>query len=148
MTRKRVYRRRGVVKQKKLPGGNYLRIVLLSLVIVAFSSCYIYLRVWVRDLDDEIKVLRDKNEHAERYLASLKTEWATASSLTGLEQSLDEFKITMRPTVPTQNLVIRPELREDDSRYAGLFKALDKLTGNIPVVSSSEVEANQLFEGK
>ncbi|MEZ5360273.1 MAG: hypothetical protein R3F48_15765 [Candidatus Zixiibacteriota bacterium] len=147
MARRRVYKKRGMnLRKRLLPESNYLRIVMLSLVIVALSSSYIYLRVWVRALDDEIKVLKEDNERIDKYLSSLKTDWVAASSLTGVEQSLEHFKLALQPTLPTQNFVIRPEMIQDDNRYAGLLKALEKIKGNIPVITSSEAEANQLFE--
>lgn len=149
MARRRVYKKRRVKSGKRfLPESNYLRIVLISLVIVALSSSYIYLRVWVRDLDDEISELKADNERVDKYLASLKTEWAAASSLSGIENSLVRFDLALKPTLPTQNLVIRPELIEDEGRYAGLIKALEKIKGNIPVLTSSEAEANPLFEDR
>ena len=136
------------MRQKNLPGKNYLRIVGLSLIVVCLSSCYIYLRVWFRDLDGEISTLRERNENAERYLATLKTDWISASSIANMEQSISDMKLGLAPTIPAQNLVIKPDIRLDDSRYTGLFKALDKITDHLPIVSSSEAEAKQLFEDK
>ncbi|MCK5125779.1 MAG: hypothetical protein KAR42_05950 [candidate division Zixibacteria bacterium] len=148
MARRTVYRKRSKKKQFKLPSGKYLRIVLFSLIIVGFSSCYIYLRVWVRALDDEIDLLRDRNEIAERYVSSLKNKWALASSIGAVDVSVIDMKLGLRPTVPTQNLVLRPELNLDENRYTGLLEAFGKIKGNIPIISANEAEANQLFEGQ
>lgn len=128
--------------------NRYVRLVGLLAIIITLSSFYIYQRVWVRNLVAEVEQLKQRNLEARHSLASLKTEWGKASSLGSLEQAIATFKLDLRPTDPTQNLALRQPFERGAGRYAGLLNALEKLTRHIPLVTSSEADASQLFEDK
>jgi hypothetical protein len=135
-------------RKNNLPVNRFVRIILFTLTIVSLSSVYIYQRVWVRELDDEIKELQKKNELAEEFLSELKIDWIEASTMINVEKAITEYKLGLQPTMPHQNLVVNPSLNEDQGRFAGFFKAFDKLKDGIPLIGPSEAEANQIFEVK
>lgn len=128
--------------------NRYLRIVGLIMVITLIASFYIYQRVWVRRLVAEVEDIRDRTEEARLHLTTLKAEWVSASSIAGIEAAVDSLRLGLRPTIPAQNYVIRPQSDWEKGRYAGLIRALEKLRGNIPLVAPSEAEANQLFDNE
>ncbi len=148
MTRSRSYRRRQPIKALRFTGNKYVRIVGIILVIVTIASFYIYQRVWVRNLVCEISQVEDKNEKAGMYLAAVKSEWMAASSMANIEVRIDDLKLDLKPTKPSQNYTLCPKTDRDRSRYAGLVKAFESLKGKIPLVSSNEADARELFDEK
>lgn len=139
------HRNRRRTSSPGLPGNALARIIISALILISLASFYIYQRVWVRRLDSEISLLRDRNERVERRLAELKKELAGATSITGLEKNIAEMKLGLCPSTPAQNIAVRM-MALDSDRYTGLFKALDKLKEGIPLITPNEAEANQLFE--
>lgn len=135
-------------RKNNLPLNRFVRIIIFTLTIVSLASVYIYQRVWVRELDDEIKELQKKNELAEEFLSELKIEWIEASTLVNVENAISEHKLGLQPTMPNQNLVVSPLMNQEQGRFAGFFKAVDKLKDGIPFIAPSEAEANQIFEAK
>ncbi|MEE9442780.1 MAG: hypothetical protein V3V99_08945 [candidate division Zixibacteria bacterium] len=135
-------------RKNNLPVNRFVRLILFTLTVVFLASVYIYQRVWVRELDNEIKKLQKKNELAEEFLSELKIDWIEASTLINVEKAIAVHKLGLQPTMPHQNLIVNPVLYEDRGRYAGFFKAFDKLKEGIPFIAPSEAEANQLFEVK
>ncbi|MFH1698963.1 MAG: hypothetical protein ABIE07_00110 [Candidatus Zixiibacteriota bacterium] len=133
-------------RRNSLPVNRFVRLIFLTLTIVSLASVYIYQRVWVRELDDEIKELQKKNELAEGFLSELKIDWIEASTLINVEKTIAVHKLGLEPTMPHQNLVVNPALNEDRGRFAGFFTAFDKLKEGIPFIAPSDAEANQLFE--
>ena len=147
MTRTRTYRRKRSRKEKLL-GNPYLRLGALTVLVIIISSFYIYQRVWVRSLISEVEDLQAQNESAGLLCSQLESQWMTATSISAIETRIKADKLGLRPTTPTQNLVLEPNAGYDRGRYAGLLNALDKLKSNIPLVTSSEAEAGQLFESE
>lgn len=144
MARNRPYRRRR--KKTELLRNRYLQIAAVFGLVIMISSFYIYQRVWVRNLISEIEDIEKQTETARLASANLKSKWMAASSMTAIEERIEKRKLGLGPTRPTQNLTLRPGEKADQSRYAGLLKALDKLKTNFPLVSSNDAEAGQLFE--
>ena len=133
-----------------MPGSfwrnRYIRITALSLIIVGAASFYVYQRVWVRNLVAEIESLEKQNETAQEHLSTIKSEWVAASSIVQIESSIGSLRLGLQPTKPVQNFTLRPKSDWERSRYAGLVKALDKLQKNIPLVTSNEADAGELFD--
>ena len=69
-----------------------------------------------------------------------------ASSISNVEILVEELRLELEPTRPSQNFTLRPDAGQERSRYAGLVKALEKLKGSIPLVSSNEADASVLFD--
>ena len=132
----------------RIPSGRYLRIISLILIITAVASFYIYQRVWVRGLVEEIDQLRELNKAAEQKTAMLRVEWMAASSIANVEAAATAMNLGLAPTRPSQNLVIQPEVEWEKDRYAGMMKAWEKLRGSIPLVKSNEAQAGQLYQGQ
>jgi hypothetical protein len=147
MARTRKYTRRPK-RSRSLWRNRYLRLVGLLVIIITMSSFYIYQRVWVRNLVAEVDQLKQRNAEARNDLAALKTEWGKASSLGSLEEAIEAFKLDLRPTEPTQNLALRRPSDLGGGRYSGVLNAVKKLVQNIPLVTSSQADAGQLFEDK
>jgi len=135
-------------KRNGFLGNRYLRLVLLMMIIILVASFYVYQRVWVRNLVTEIEELEEQNETAEHHLSNLKVEWAAASSIAGIEESIESMRLGLKPTRPSQNLVVQPPADMGGGRYAGMLKALEKLKGSIPIVAPSEAEAQRLFRAE
>jgi hypothetical protein len=148
MTRYRQYRRRKPKLALRIRQNRYFRIVSIIVIIVAVASFYIYQRVWVRNLVAENKLLEARNGRTLEHLAALKSDWMAASSISNVEILVAELHLQLEPTSPTQNFTLRPDESCRRSRYAGLVKALEKLKGNIPLVSPNEADAGVLFKGK
>jgi hypothetical protein len=128
--------------------NRYIRMVWMILVIVTVASFYIYQRVWVRRLVGEIELLQEENGQARQSLADLKSDWMTASSIANVEAMVGTLNLGLEPTKPLQNYTLRPRPDRWQSRYSGLLKAFEKLKGNIPLVSSNEADARELFDGE
>ena len=148
MIRSRSYKRRRPFRASRFTGGKYVRVVGIILVIVTVASFYIYQRVWVRNLVGEISRLEDHNETAGLYLAAVKSEWMAASSMSNIEIRINDLKLDLIPSIPSQNYTLSPPNDQGRSRYAGLVKAFESLKGNIPLVSSNEADASELFDAK
>lgn len=142
------YMRRPRSKHNGFLANRYLRLVLLMMIVILVASFYVYQRVWVRNLITEIEELEEQNETAGRHLNSLKAEWAAASSIAGIEESIESMQLGLKPTKPSQNLMVQPPADIDGGRYAGMLKALEKLKGSIPIVAPSEAEAQRLFKAE
>jgi cell division protein FtsL len=132
----------------RFPGDRYLQVVTLILIIIAVASFYIYQRVWVRSLVEEIDQLRELNKTTEEKTAILRVEWMAASSIANTESAAEGMNLGLAPTRPSQNFVIQPEVEWEKDRYAGLAKAWEKLRGSIPLVKTNEAQAGQLFQGQ
>lgn len=145
MAGRQKYDCRALARKGRLWENRYVRIIGSLVIIVMVASFYIYQRVWVRNLVSEIQELRDQNELAAQRLAELRTEWTEASSIASLETRIEAMGLGLQPTKPSQNLALSPPSRMS-GRYAGLLTALEKLGSNLPLVTSNEAEADQLFE--
>jgi cell division protein FtsL len=153
-----IYRRRP--QPRRLIRERYLRIFGVIILIIAVSSVYIYQRVWVRNLVVDIGKIEKRNEAAQDHLAKLEAEWLTASSIAKVEEFIEVNQLHLGPTKPAQNLALEaPPLPDtlmvagrnaDQSRFAGLTTAMDKLKSNLPAVEvkPNQLEAGQLFEKK
>jgi cell division protein FtsL len=129
--------------QQQLARSRYIRLLALLAVVIVVCSFYIYQRVWVRDLLDEVKTLEDQNEMLLRETADLESSWARASSLRSIENLIADRQLGLTPAEPSQYLALVP-LQEVPGRFDGFRAALRKLRDNLPIVSSSRAEA---FEG-
>jgi len=137
------------VRPRTVWRNRYLRLVSIILIITAVASFYIYQRVWVRNLVAEIDRMRNRNERAMQQVAALKTDWTTATALSNVELTVQTMGLGLRPTRPSQNFIISTIVKEKDveeGRYAGLVKALGKLKGNFPTVTTNEADAKELFQ--
>lgn len=148
MIRTRNYRKRRSTGPVQYWGNQYIRIVGIILIIVTVASFYIYQRVWVRGLVDDIEQLEQQNDRAKEFLTDIKSDWMAASTITNIETRMGELRLGLKPTKPSQNYTLRPRQDQERSRYAGLMKAFEKLKGNIPLVSSNEADAGELFDGE
>jgi hypothetical protein len=148
MTRSRRHHRPHAIRPSRIGENRYVRIVGVIVVIVVVASFYIYQRVWVRNLVDEIGQLQQRNDQARENLALVRTGWMAASSITNVETLVGEMKLDLKPTRPSQNFTLSPDREQNLNRYTGLVRAFEKLTNNIPLVSSSEADAGELFEDK
>lgn len=124
-------------------------------VIIFVSSFYIYQRVWVRRLISQNDRIQRQTEQARLNLAGLERQWAQASSLTSVEAALEAQDLPLRPTAPSQNLILQPPTGPDSTapaadpgKYAGLVKALDKLKSHLPVVTDNEANAEDTGRDK
>jgi cell division protein FtsL len=126
--------------------GIYLRIALMLMAVIIVASFYVYQRVWVRNLVTEIEELEEQNDKATLRLNRLREKWMAASSITSIEEKIKELGSRLRPTLPDQNLVVRPLEDGHVGRYSGLLKALRKIKTHMPVVGPNEADAEQLFE--
>ncbi len=131
--------------RRQIIRDRYIRIVAVSLVIIAVASFYVYQRVWVRQLVSEIERLEARNAAASRYTATLEAQWKTSSSIGALERRITELNLGLRPTLPDQNFVLTPPQTSED-RFAGFVNALEKLTRHLPVISTNEAGAEELFD--
>ena len=145
---------RGYLRPGKTRGASwwrnrYVRIVTFILVVTGIASLYIYQRVWVRDLVQDIDRLQERNDRTRFHLARLKSEWTLASSISGVEAAIVQMNLALEPTRPYQNLVLTPPPREvSPDKYAVLMKALEKFRGHLPIVKTTEAQAGQLFKAK
>jgi len=146
MTRNRRYKSSRLNRALRIFENRHIRIVGLIVVIATVASFYIYQRVWVRNLVDEVKELQDRNQRTGEYLAGLKSEWVSASSMANIETKIADLRLALVPTRPAQNFSLDPLAGQEPDRYAGLIKAFEKLKGSIPLVSSNEADASELFE--
>lgn len=146
--RRRRYPKRRPMMPKSFWRNRYLRITAVSLIIVGAASFYVYQRVWVRNLVAEIENLEKQNETAKENLSTIKSEWVAASSIAQIESEIGDLRLGLEPTKPVQNFTLRPKSGWEQSRYAGLIRALDKLHKNIPLVTSNEADAGELFDTK
>ena len=146
MSRLRKYRSGRIGRSVRILQNPYIRIVGAIVVVVAVASFYIYQRVWVRNLVEEIDGLQNRNIRIGENLASIKSEWMAASSIANIEARIGEFRLALEPARPSQNFTLRPPAGGESDRYAGLIKAFEKLKGSIPLVSSNEADAGELFE--
>jgi cell division protein FtsL len=144
--RRRRYKQRRPAMQKSFWRNRYIHIAAVSLIIVGVASFYVYQRVWVRNLVAEIENLEKQNEEAKQHLSTIKSEWVAASSIARIESAVGTLRLGLEPTKPVQNFTLRPKSDWEQSRYAGLMKALDKLQKNIPLVTSNEADAGELFD--
>ena len=148
MKSRRTYRRRTSKTPRLLPEKGYVRIIVISLIVVTLASFYIYQRIWVRQLDATNRQLQERNEVARDHLMSLKDAWVSQSTLAAVEESLSRWQLKLRPTLPPQNLTLTPGSSMTTGRYAELVRALEKLKENMPLIGTTEAEANQLFESQ
>jgi cell division protein FtsL len=148
MTRSRRHHHNRSIRPSRIGENRYLRIVGVIVVIVVVASFYIYQRVWVRNLVDEIGQLQQRNDQARENLAMVRSEWMAASSIANVETLVGEMKLGLKPTRPSQNFTLSPDREQNLNRYTGLVRAFEKLTNNIPLVSSNEADAGELFEDK
>lgn len=118
------------------------------MAVVLVCSFYVYQRVWVRNLVSEIETIQKKNLIAGQQLSRLQSQWAAASSIIEIEARIDNLKLKLRPTRPSQNLVLRPDGDRSDSRFAGLNNAWNKVKRHLPLVAPSEAGAEELFDTK
>ena len=116
------------------------------MAIVLICSFYVYQRVWVRNLVSEIESLQKNNLTAGQHLSRLQSQWAAASSIVEVEARIDNLKLRLRPTRPSQNLVLRPAGTGGDSRFTGLQNAWNKVKRHLPLVTPSEAGAEELFD--
>jgi len=148
MSRIRHYRPGRIRRSARIFQNRYVRILGLIVIVVTVASFYIYQRVWVRNLVEEVEKLQDRNQRAGDYLATVESDWMAASSIANIETKIGELRLAMEPTRPSQNFTLRPLAEQEYDRYAGLIKAFEKLKGNIPLVSSNEADASELFDEK
>jgi len=146
MALRKQHTRRRHLTLKRFLKDRYLSILGVIILVTAISSFYIYQRIWARNLMTEIDTLQSQTDLAREHLSGLESRWMAASSIAGIEERLEDRKLSLRPTQPAQHLALYPERLLDHSRYAGLLQALDKLKSNMPLLSPNEAEAQQLFE--
>jgi hypothetical protein len=146
MARTRRYKRRRVTASAGFWNNQYARIIGVILVIVAAASFYIYQRVWVRNLIEEVEDIQKRNEEAQLQLAAAKAEWISASSIANIEKAIGKSHLGLEPTLPSQNFTLLSRPGIGQSRYAGLIKAFENLKSSIPLVSPNEADAGVLFE--
>lgn len=145
MSRRHSYRSGPVRRSARVFQNRHIRIVGIIVMVVAVASFYIYQRVWVRNLVEEIERLQDRNQRAGEDMAAVKSEWMAASSIANIETRIGELRLHLTPTRPSQNFILRPLGGQESNRYSGLMKAFEKLKGSIPLVSN-EADASELFD--
>lgn len=143
---RRKYRRSRRTRSRRFWENRYVIIVAGILVVVATASFYIYQRVWVRNMIVQIEVMQQRNEDARQQMGILKSEWVAASSITSIETTVAEHRLALKPTNPTQIMALVPPREWHRSRYAGLWRALEKLAQNMPFMRTNEAEAKELFD--
>lgn len=143
---RRKYRRSRAVRSRRFWENRYVIIVAGILVIVATASFYIYQRVWVRNMIAQIEVMQQRNEAARQQMGMLKSEWVAASSIASVEMTIAKRRLALEPTKPTQIMALVPPQEWHRNRYAGLWRALEKIAEHMPFVRTNEAEAKELFE--
>ncbi len=143
---RRKYRRSRSARSRRFWHNRYVGIVAVIAVIVAASSFYIYQRVWVRNMIAEIETMQQRNEDARMQMGVLKGEWVSASSIASIETAVAERKLALEPTKPTQIMALRPPQEWQPGRYDGLWRAIVKLAEHMPLITTNEAKADELFE--
>ncbi len=145
---RRKYRRSRSRRSRRFWENRYVMIVAVIVVIVAAASFYIYQRVWVRNMIAEIERMQERNEDARQQMGLLKSKWVAASSIASIETAVAKAKLALEPTKPTQIMALRPSHELEPGRYAGVWRAIVKITEHIPFIKTNEAQANELFEGQ
>jgi hypothetical protein len=146
--RRRKYRRSRSARSRRFWKNRYVMIVAVIAVIVATASFYIYQRVWVRNMIAEIETMQKRNEDARLQMRLLKSKWVSASSIASIETAVAEHKLALEPTKPTQIMALRPPQELRQGRYAGLWRAIEKIANHMPLIKTNEAQAKELFEGQ
>lgn len=134
-------------RRRRTSGSRVLPIVVGAVILMGLSSFYIYQRVWVRSLITEIDQLKATNQTAHLVSSDLRAKWMSASSLKTIEEILLASKTNMRPTPPARNLSLKPDMTTTSSgRFAGLSRAMEKIRKSVPLLSTNDAEAGEIFK--
>ncbi len=137
--------RRG--RGRSRPRGRIVPIVVGAAILMGLASFYIYQRVWVRSLISDIDQLRDTNQSARLVASDLRARWMSASSLKTIEEILVASKMDLRPTPPVRNLSLKPDMTvTSSSRFAGLSRAMEKIRKSVPLISTNDADAGEIFK--